>query len=432
MMGWAKRTVELHRELAAIAEVQRRYWLLAGGVAITETWGHDGSQYLACDAEPDADTFMGYRSPAALDVVSDAISRARAARAALQEIDPELPDQLLAVTIDRASNAAVVPSALEVAAFAIGARCVIARLDDPTLAQQLVGCLAGEEPRRWTGAMPFVCVTLGEEPIETARHGHRRAWTDRGGPWLGLGRADGLAIVSTCHLIVDGYGHARITARIAKSVAATVRVERAVPDPVVISGVPLQIAWRELPSPTPRAIPLAYKLGTILHREAGRRDAPFSPTFQIPIAVGAKDDPMRKKRRVVSATASVRFHGGIAEPLPIFEARMREMIIRESNANGLATRLLAAARGTPVPTAWKRKGISAKRPKWMEGFANIIGGQALLSRILMDVETPPICAASSPSRLAGCVITILDDGQRAAITVAGSTGCAALLEELIS
>ena len=61
-----------------------------------------------------------------------------------------------------------------------------------------------------------MCVALGDEPIETARHGHRRAWTERGGPWLGLGRAGGVAVVSTCHLIVDGYGHALITARIAE------------------------------------------------------------------------------------------------------------------------------------------------------------------------------------------------------------------------
>ena len=70
--------------------------------------------------------------------------------------------------------------------------------------------------------------------------------------------------------------------------------------------------------------------------------------------------------------------------------------------------------------------------------------RALLSRIVMDGEMPPLCAASSPSRLAtdedptgGCVITILDDGKRAAITVAGSgiggtpARARALLDELV-
>jgi hypothetical protein len=445
VIGWAKRTVGLHRELAAIAEVDPRYWLLAGGVAITEQWGQ-GEVYLACDAEPDADTFMAYRAPRPRDLVTDAIVRAKAARSALLEIDRELPDQSLAVTIDRASNAATPPSALDVAAFAIGRSCVVARLDDPNLAAQLTTVIGGAEPRRWSGATPFVCVSVGDEPLETARHGHRRAWTERGGPWLGLGRAGDLAVVSTCHLIIDGYGHARITARIAELVTSEPATNGHTARPLapVVGAVPLAIAWREMPSPTPKAIPLAYDLGCLLHRHAGRRDARFSPTFQIPIARGAKDDPMRLRRRVVSATTSVRFADGVPEPFAIFEQRVRAMIVREANANGLASRLLAAARGAPVPTAWKRKGISAKRPRWMEGFATIIGGRALLSRIVMDVAMPAMCAASSPSRLAtdddptgGCVITILDDGSRAAITVAGSgiggtpERARALLEELL-
>jgi len=77
--------------------------------------------------------------------------------------------------------------------------------------------------------------------------------------------------------------------------------------------------------------------------------------------------------------------------------------------------------------SWKRKTISAKRPRWFESFAEVIGGRALLSRIAMDVPIPAMCAVSSPSRMAtaddptgGCVITVLDDGTHAAITVGGS------------
>jgi hypothetical protein len=213
----------------------------------------------------------------------------------------------------------------------------------------------------------------------------------------------------------------------------------------VAGALPLAIAWRELPSPTPRAIPLGYALGRILHRNAGRRDARFSPTFQIPVARGRKDDPLRLRRRIVSATTSVRFADGEPEPFPAFEARVREVIIREANEQGLVSRLLAAARAAPVPLSWKRKSISAKRPRWFERFAEVIGGRALLSRIAMDAPIPPICAVSSPSRLAtdddptgGCVITILDDGTRAAITVGGSgfagtsERAQALLDELLA
>ena len=466
MRGWARRTAALQRELAAIAEVDPRWWLLAGGVAVAETWARPGP-YLACDAEPDADTFMGYRAPPPRDRVRDAIARASAARTALREIDGELPDQPLAVTVDRAAGAATPPSELEVAAFAIGQRCVVARLDDPTLASQLAAVLAGAEPRPWYGATPFVCVSIGDEPIETARHGHRRAWTERGGPWLGLGHAGDVAVVSTCHLVVDGYGHARVAARIAELVARELASSsttnghdtaiaaavagvattngHARPLAQVAGAVPLAISWRELPCPTPRVIPLAYRLGRILHRSAGRRDARFSPTFQIPVARGPKDDPLRLRRRIVSVTSSVRFEDGEPEPFAAFEARLRETIVREANDHGLVSRLLAAARAAPVPVSWKRKSISAKRPRWFEGFAEVIGGRALLSRIALDFRVPPMCAASSPSRIAtaedptgGCVITIVDDGSRAAVTVGGSgfagtpDSASQLLDELLS
>jgi hypothetical protein len=98
-----------------------------------------------------------------------------------------------------------------------------------------------------------------------------------------------------------------------------------------------------------------------------------------------------------------------------------------------------------VPVSWKRNGISAKRPRWLEAVAEVIGGRALLSRIAMDCPMPAMCAVSSPSRLAsdgdpfgGCVITIVDDGTRGAITVCGSgfvgtaDRAAAFLDELLA
>lgn len=453
-----RRAGELHGELAAIAEVDPRWWLLAGGVALVEPWAPP-DVYLACDAEPDADTLMGYPVRAPRDPVTDAIARAQAARTALRELDGQLPDQPLAVTIDGATGAAPRPSALDVAAFAVGDRCLIAGLDEPQLETLLAAVVAGAAPRPWpaSGATPFVCVSIGSEPMETARHGHRRGWTERGGPWLGLGRADDVAVVSTCHLVVDGYGHARLTARIAELTGATAElVDEAAPEahagPVVpplaavASGVPLTIAWRPLRSPAPRAIPMAYELGRILHRDAGRREARFSPTFQIPVARGSKEDPLRLRRRIVAATASVRFADGVAEPFPIFEARLRQIIAREAAAQGLVSRLLKAARAVPVPLSWKRRSISAKRAAWLESFAEVIGGRAMLSRIAMDVPVPRMCAASSPARLAteadpigGCVITIVEGtgGGLGAITACGSgfagtqASAAALLEELL-
>jgi hypothetical protein len=447
--AWARRTTELHRELAAIADVDPRWWLLAGGVALAEV--HAPPEiYLASDAEADADTFMGFRAHRPGDGArTDAIRAAHAARRALRELDGELPDQPLAVTIDRHAPTLTAGSALDVAAFALGDGCVVARLDDPTLPAQLVAALAGAAPARWAGPPPFVCVSLGDEPVETARHGHRRAWTDRGGPWLGVGRAGDLTVVSTCHVVIDGYGHARIAARIAE----LTRPPASEPPSIVAPGrlaavpgaVPLAVVWRALPYPTPRVIPLAYAAGRLLHRDAGRRDARFSPTLQIPVARGRKDDPLRLRRRVVSATTSVRFADGEPEPFAAFDARVRAAIAREAAARGLVSRLLAAARAVPVPTAWKRKSIGAKRPPWLESFAEVIGGRALLSRIALDRAAPTLCAVSSPSRLAtaadpvgGCVVTIIDDGTQGAITLCGSgfagtpARASAFLDELLA
>ena len=70
----------------------------------------------------------------------------------------------------------------------------------------------------------------------------------------------------------------------------------------------------------------------------------------------------------------------------------------------------------------------------------MIGGRGCVSRIHVDVAMPPSCAVSSPSRLASehdplgsCVVTVIDDGTRAALTLCG-TGLAAapaLLDELL-
>ncbi len=455
-----RRTTELHDELASIADPDPRWWLLAGGVAAAEPWPARAS-YVQSDGDPVEDTLLAYRAPPPADPLTDAIARARAARSAVRALDGEFPGQPLAVTVRRGAGTTTEPSTLDVAAFAIGAHCLVAALDDPSLPAQLAAAARGEAPRPWHGATPFVCLTLGDDPLAVARHAHRRAWTDQGGPWLGLGRSSELTTISTCHMIIDGYAHACLAARIGDGVnlvnlagpPAPERLTRLTPSPVerltrltpspVAGGVPLGVAWRELAAPVPRAIPLAYALGRLLHARVGRRDARFSPTFQIPIAPGHRDDPMRRRRRVVPAIVSVRFADGMPEPFAAFEVRAREALARTAQGVGLCSRLLAAAKAAPAPVAWKRKGISAQRPRWLDRFADAIGGRACLSRMRFDLATPPICAVSSPARLAtphdsmgACVITVLEDGTRGAITACGSglagtpASAAELLDEL--
>ena len=449
-MSWVRRARELHDELAAIADLDLdpRWWLVAGAAAIAER-ARSSSSYLISDAEPGADTFIGVERPAPADPIADAIARAHAARAALRELGGKLPDQPLAVTLHRNHGATVVPSNLDVAAFAIGDRVIVARLDDPELAARL----AARTPATAPAAVPFVCVSIGDEPIETARHGHRRAWRDDAGPWLGLGRASGLAVVSTCHMVVDGYGHAWLAAAITQHHARLAAAARPTGFPSalcpplapVAGAVPLGVAWRELPMPAPRALPLGYRLGCVLHRRAGRPDAPFSPTFQIPVAPGRPDDPERRLRRVVPSTMSVRFAHGEPEPYEVFETRARAILAREADRRGLCSRLLAAASAMPLSLAWKRKTFSASRPRWLDHVAEVMGGRACVSRLRLATPLPPACAVSSPARLASasdplgaCVITVIENGTHAAITACGSglagtrAEAEALLDELLS
>lgn len=440
MRGWARRASSLHGEMTAVCETDPRWWLLAASAAIAEPFA-EGDAYVRSDAEPGSDTFIGYRTPRPADPFVDAIARARAARQALRELEGELPEQPLCVTVDRGADASLAKSTLEVAAFAIGPRVLHGRLDDPHLLDKL---------RRGEGSaasVPFVCVSIGDDAIQTARHAHRRAWTARGGPWLGLGRTADMMTVSTCHFVVDGYGHARITGRIAAlAQTATNGHAPALPALTPVAGaIPLGVAWRVLERPIAGALPMAYALGRVLHRRAGQPDARFSPTFQIPIAPGERADPARRRRRGVPAIASVRFAAGVPEPYEVFCARTREALEREARGQGLVTRLIAAAQAFPAPLAWKRRGVSATRPRWLDRFADVLGGRACLSRITVDAPLPPVCAVSSPARLAtdadplgGCVLTIVDDGTDVAITACGSglAGSAAdanaLLDEVLS
>jgi hypothetical protein len=179
----------------------------------------------------------------------------------------------------------------------------------------------------------------------------------------------------------------------------------------------------------------------VLHALAGDRDAAFSPTFQIPVAPGEPTDPLRARRRVVPAIASVRFERGTPEPFAAFAARTKAMLAREALGHGLSSRLHAAARALPVPLAWKRQAVGAERPTWLAPIADVIGGRGCVSRMQLAEPAPLLCAVSSPARLAspgddlgGCVVTIVDDGARAAITWCGSgrAGAPHLLDELLA
>jgi hypothetical protein len=419
-----RRAATVHQDIGQIADIagDPRWWLLATAAAVR--WPARNG-YLASDGEPAGDTFIGFPS-----APLDAHALADAARQAIRALDGTLPGQPLAVTLERdILGARTVPSDLSTVAFIDGGRVRI----------------EGD-------SVPFVAISVDDEPIETARHGHRQAWRNGRGPWLGIGRAGGLTIVSTCHMVVDGYGHAQLAAAIlARAIAgqavggpakrlSTDRVDAA-DDPVrqVAPGsIPLAVHWRELAGHAPRLLDLAYRLGIALHRLAGDPAATFSPTFQIPVAPGAPDDPDRLKRRVIPAIVSVRFSDGRPEPFEVFAARAKEILAREAAGDGLTTRLFTAAQSIPVPTRWKRSQLGAERGGWWGNVAEVLGGRVCLTKLRMDV---PAVAVSSAAQLAserdplgGSVITVVDAGDRAIVTICG-TGLAAeaaLLDEILS
>src|SRR5690606_15856405 len=110
--SWVRRTRALHAELAEVADLDARtWWLVAGGAALP--WP-PREAYVASDAEPASDTFIGIPCAAP----ADPLALAFAARDAIRAIERELVDQPLAVTLALGdTGTTVVPSSLSTVAF---------------------------------------------------------------------------------------------------------------------------------------------------------------------------------------------------------------------------------------------------------------------------------------------------------------------------
>ncbi len=436
------------RELAALVDEfapdgWRRdpaWWALLGTAALAEPWGRGATAYLASDADPGTDTFMAAPTPLprdAADWIAWAVASAHAARAAVARLDGTLPDQPLAVAIARAGGSAHTAPLAQPGrvGFAIGDRVWHGQLDDrgpahdADLARALARTLRGQ-PSRLTldGPPPQVVVALGDDAPSRIRHGHRRAWTAAGGPWLGVARMGPYTAVTTCHLVVDGWGHALLTQAVAAAVAPPgLRVDAAdvaLPPLAIVAGEPLELCWG--PAPAVGAVAGAYALGVVLHRRGDPR-ARRSPPLQLPVAPGAADDPARFARRVRPALLSVRFSDGRPEPLDAFAARARAAIAREAAGAGIATRLLAGLHGLPLPLAIKRRALAGGPSRLTAGPSEHLAGDACLSMLRLP-DGPALIAASAPppqiprSRGAA-VVTVVRAGADAIATVATVGRC---------
>jgi hypothetical protein len=447
-----KRLRELRGLVEELAEVDWRdpaWWAVIGGAAAVETvLGRRSGDvpYLISDAEPATDTFLGWAAPAPRTfaaAIADAVADADAAARALAELDGTLPGQPLRVGVSLGAGAATTtPADPARVRFSIAGRRRTLPIGGDLA--EVARALAAPGPDDNDDTPAAIAAVVGDHAPAIARHLHRRTWRAGGGPWLGLGRAGGLAIASTSHLVVDGHGHTSIASRLAAArqhdAVLRARLTRAaaerlgdapVPAPPPLAGtIPLGIAWRRVEGPLPRFTELAHALGVSLHAADGKPAARFSPVIQVPVAPGGKDDDDRFARRVVHTLLSVRFADGRPEPVEVFAARARAAFAREIAGDGLLSRLVAATASVPVPMTIKRRRMVGARSPRFEAPLSLCAGRAVLSMMRAPDGAPPLVAVSAPAWTlpqddprATAVLTIVADEVGATITCAG-TGAA--------
>ncbi|HKA90842.1 MAG TPA: hypothetical protein VKE22_24435 [Haliangiales bacterium] len=440
-MASARELASLLDEIAAVDWRRPAWWGLVAGAALLERFARsaDGPLYpvyLSVNGGPRSDTFMARdRSPvrSAGARAARAVARARAAAAAVATLDGQFPDQPLRCALRRRDGWLVrEPATLDRAAFVTPRGVLVADLADERLAARLAAACVGPALPPPAGATA-VAVSLLDHRAATARHLHRLAWMGGRGPWLGLGQAEGLEVASTCHFVVDGYGHGRIAA---ETFAALDRVPDADhgpavdwPAPDVAGAEALGIAAARVPAPrTPRAI---YALGRALLAHFGNGTA-FSPTFQIPIAPGGWDDPERRRRRVLFALASLRLvDDERPEPFDAFARRLEAIAAREAEGKGVLTRILRATTQAPLPARLRRRLLTSEgRTHPRVPPIEVLAGRGSVSAIRYpEGERPPapLYAVSSPALAApphdprgAVVLTLVHHGDEATATLCGN------------
>ncbi len=418
------------------------------------------SVFLSANGGPRADTFMARDRAPGPDTlatrIARGITRARAAAVAIERLDGTLPGQPLACAMawkdGWLTRAPLVgpPHAV----FVTPRGLVLAPLDlDPTrLAHALADFIAGKplpspltcvdqasrEPARAT-----IAVTLADQPLDCARHLHRRAWTAGGGPWLGLGDTERLELVTTCHLAIDGYGHGLISRAVFAAMAEVGVEDRFSAPPADLAfpatappppadhapadSAPLGFAATTIPAARAAFPRAAYALGRALARFYPTPGSPRTPTFQIPVAPGARIDPTRRRRRVLFALLSL----GADESFAEFTPRLARIVERERDAAGILSRLLHATTHAPLPAALRRRLLAARAtPHPLIPPIAMLRGRGSLCVLRYppgERPVPPLYAASQPGLSADAhdprgaiVITLVHHDEVCTASVAGT------------
>lgn len=467
---------ELHRLIDGVVDADWRnptWWTLCLGVALLEAIGRDPTQaddelqdlplrYLNSNGDPRADTFMGRRDAHVLrppDTIADAIASARAAVTVLPTLHDAFPGQPLSCYLLRERGLlwpTLLGSHRHTVAFATKTGAFLATLspidvhtgqrrdEDRALARALSNAVRGVPPgpmlvpidrNSMDATRAAVAVSVGQEPLATVRHLHRRTWTRGGGPWIGIGRSDDLHMTTTCHMIVDGFGHTQLTCALfrvydqlfaetrahlldparpqARGVSAHIAPERA---PLTRADFgtsrqpqadiwPLGVAVRHIPNIAPGFSALAYALGCTLdeYRSApdARRPHRYTPAFQVPVAPGERADPIHWRFRVIPGLLSVRKRDGRFEPFDAFRQRVPVFLTRERQARGLLARLRLMVARLPIPLIAKRRIMSStKKPHLLFPQIAALAGRGCLSFLRFPAhERPsmPLYGASAPA-----------------------------------
>lgn len=491
-----------HRKMRAllddIAEIpwwHPAWWSIVGLAAIFECYGPEVAAeevhaiYLSADGSPRIDAFMGRkaRNPS-LDSrrrIARAVIWARSAVDTLDALDGTLPRQPLhrCVARDRGWLRRRTIADSRRVAFLTPNGAYLARITpgcEPGLAHALAQVIGPGQPSptppAWTppaltpidvtSSQPTpaaVAVSLLDVPLDLARHIHRQVWTRGGGPWLGVGTAPPYEITTTCHLVTDGYGHWLVTDGFLRRVDALADLENRIvaqlePGPALRHG---SHEWRDV-FPTGiadtmvegrvRFAEAAYTFGRTMARlyqnDAERARAPYSPTFQVPIAPdgpeidpgirggpGGQPDHDRRQRRVVLGLMALRRQNGELESFEAFRDRLPVLLEREKRRAGVLTRLALAAARIPVPDRLRQHYLGAPvRPKRWSSLSEVLAGRGVLSCMRLgkdELPTEPFYAAPGPplqiaphDPRGATVLTLMHYDDFATVTTSG-TGLAA-------
>ncbi|MGI9628185.1 MAG: hypothetical protein ACR2QM_15235 [Longimicrobiales bacterium] len=452
------------------------WWLLAWLTGLLERFGsphrpEDQVRHHGANGGPDSDTFMARPREEVGDTEHGSLAewgarKACAGLSALGELETHLPDQPLRVALrwDR-GWLEVFPLPLEARAnvvFTIRGSHFLAggqSMNQERLAEGLKTLLQGRPPPDGFRTLPdedvvpaSLVVSLDVHHHETARHAHRMTWNALGGPWLGIVRTPELDLVTTCHLVVDGLGHALLTDHILDrpSGGATRQGIRSLsPGPVGSANPSTGLAWAYLPTGVGKFAEQAFATGVTLesffgasgharHANGRRR---YSPPFTVPVAPGSSADPGRRLKRVVHGLLSVRREAAAETGAPngferfaAFKQRIGPWLKTERSGGGVLARISSAVSRGPLPRPLKHLALTNHHgPNGSIPSVEGLSGRARLSSIRFPESgvRAPLIAASLPTLLpnkdderGGVVLTLIHHDEGATVTVFG-TGRAA-------